>query len=377
MGYLNGSTLVMPSHNNASTVTTTSLDVTATDNGFSVTPGTTVPKVTLTAYQNGQYYISYNGRYLARSSYGSSLTWGTSTSQYGRWHIDANGIYVASSGGYGGNSTYYLYYNNGSFQLSTTQQNNIHFYVEGDCPSAVTYTITATANPTEGGTVTGAGTYDHDASCTLTATANEGYVFVNWTENGEEVASDTTFSFTVTSDRELVANFEAVVTTVTQTITFTQGWNWWSTDLDIDINQLKSALGTNASSITSHNGTYSYIQGVGWVGNFPLDQAQMYKIYMNTACEATLSGSPVNPADYPITIGHGTNWIGYPLSQSMSVNDALAGLEAEEGDFIKWNKKMSMYSNGTWSGNLQSLEPGKGYIYKSNASTTKQFTFPQ
>ena len=68
--------------------------------GFTAEEGTT-PQVTLTEYQNGQYYISYNGRYLARSSYG--LNWSTSTSSSGRWYINANGIYVTSN-----NRNYYL-----------------------------------------------------------------------------------------------------------------------------------------------------------------------------------------------------------------------------------------------------------------------------
>ncbi|MBR5725408.1 MAG: leucine-rich repeat protein, partial [Muribaculaceae bacterium] len=69
------------------------------------------------------------------------------------------------------------------------------------------YTIAATANPTEGGTVSGAGTYNHGTTCTLTATANEDYTFVNWTENGTEVSTNAIYSFTVTGNRNLVANF--------------------------------------------------------------------------------------------------------------------------------------------------------------------------
>ena len=70
-----------------------------------------------------------------------------------------------------------------------------------------TYSITATADPTNGGTVSGAGTYDHGASCTLTATANTGYTFVNWTKNGTQVSTNTTYSFTVTESATYVAHF--------------------------------------------------------------------------------------------------------------------------------------------------------------------------
>jgi hypothetical protein len=70
------------------------------------------------------------------------------------------------------------------------------------------FTITATANPTEGGTVAGAGTYTYGQNCTVNASANEGYVFVNWTENGNVVSTDAAYTFTVTGNRTLVANFE-------------------------------------------------------------------------------------------------------------------------------------------------------------------------
>jgi hypothetical protein len=73
-------------------------------------------------------------------------------------------------------------------------------------------TISVSVSPAEGGTVTGGGTYEQGQSCTLTATANEGYAFVNWTENGNEVSTDATYTFTVDGDRALVANFTALPT---------------------------------------------------------------------------------------------------------------------------------------------------------------------
>ena len=378
MGYLVGTTLAIPTHNNASTVIITSETVNPTDYGFSVAVETTLPQVTLTAYQNGQYYISYNGRYLARSNYGGSLTWGTSTSQYGRWHIDANGIYVsASSGGWGGSNTnYYLYYNNGSFQLSTTQQNNIHFYMAGDCPSTL-YTVTATANPSEGGTVTGAGSFDQGETCTLTATANEGYTFINWTESGVEVSTDATYTFEVTADRELVANFEEINNTVEQTLTLSGGWSWWSTNLDITLEDLEAALGTACLGITSqHDGFISNYSGY-WAGGLQsISPNKMYRIRLSEEVTITLSGTVVNPADYPITLDYGANWIGYPMSQSMSLNEAFVGANPVNGDKVSSYNGSSMYYNGAWYGELNALESGKGYIYTSNDTETKTFTFP-
>jgi hypothetical protein len=70
-----------------------------------------------------------------------------------------------------------------------------------------TYTINATANPEESGWVIGADSYREGAECTLVAEAYEEYIFINWTEDGEVVSTDATYSFIVTGNRNLVANF--------------------------------------------------------------------------------------------------------------------------------------------------------------------------
>ena len=69
--------------------------------------------------------------------------------------------------------------------------------------------ISVTANPLEGGTVTGAGNYVEGEVCTLSATAHPGYYFLHWTENDSIVSSDAEYSFTVKGSRNLVANFVA------------------------------------------------------------------------------------------------------------------------------------------------------------------------
>ena len=70
------------------------------------------------------------------------------------------------------------------------------------------YTINVSANPTNGGTITGQGEYLEGETCTLYAMANNGYTFVNWTENGTQVSTDSNYTFTVTENRNLVANFQ-------------------------------------------------------------------------------------------------------------------------------------------------------------------------
>ena len=69
------------------------------------------------------------------------------------------------------------------------------------------FTITVSANPSNGGTVTGGGTYQQGQSCTVSATANNGYTFTNWTENSNVVSTNASYTFTVSGNRTLVAHF--------------------------------------------------------------------------------------------------------------------------------------------------------------------------
>ena len=87
-----------------------------------------------------------------------------------------------------------------SFTATTDAEYVANYTVE-------TYIISATASPSEAGTVTGGGGFTYGQSCTLTATANEGYVFVNWTLNGSEVATTPSYTFNVTESGDYVANF--------------------------------------------------------------------------------------------------------------------------------------------------------------------------
>ena len=80
--------------------------------------------------------------------------------------------------------------------------------VRSSVQNVPSYTITVSANPNDGGSVSGDGTYEQGQNCTVTTIANSSYVFTNWTENGEVVSTDATYTFAVDGNRNLVANFE-------------------------------------------------------------------------------------------------------------------------------------------------------------------------
>lgn len=70
-----------------------------------------------------------------------------------------------------------------------------------------TYGITVSADPANGGTVTGGGNKSEGESCTVVATPAEGKVFSGWYENNALVSGSASYTFTVQSNRNLVARF--------------------------------------------------------------------------------------------------------------------------------------------------------------------------
>jgi hypothetical protein len=70
------------------------------------------------------------------------------------------------------------------------------------------YSVSISVNNEEYGSATGGGIYEKNETAAVTATAFTGYKFVNWTKNGVEISKDNPYSFTVTEDVTLVANFE-------------------------------------------------------------------------------------------------------------------------------------------------------------------------
>jgi len=72
------------------------------------------------------------------------------------------------------------------------------------------YTIDVEANPAHGGDVSGGGNYKDGESVTITASPKAGFRFLEWVENGSQVSTDASYTFTANSSRKLTAVFEPV-----------------------------------------------------------------------------------------------------------------------------------------------------------------------
>ena len=158
----------------------------------------------------------------------TTRSWVTQNGVFGMLYTASNGnsIFLPAAGWYDNiyhNYTYDVYRWSSSLCNSPTSAYAIGYFTTNTSLSpdwryrgfpvrpvrSVSYSISimATPNPAEGGIVTGIGSFEVGDTCTLIAMPNEGFVFSNWTENGNVVSTETTYSFIVDGNRALVANF--------------------------------------------------------------------------------------------------------------------------------------------------------------------------
>jgi hypothetical protein len=118
--------------------------------------------------------------------------------------IDGNGMgsFGHALTGLTPNTTYYVraYAKNHFF---TAYGNEVSFTTS----QSPNFTVSVSADPTDGGSVSGGGIFTYGQFCSVQATANAGYAFVNWTVNGSVVSTNSDYTFTVTDNQILVANF--------------------------------------------------------------------------------------------------------------------------------------------------------------------------
>ena len=180
-----------------------------------------------------------------------------------------------------------------------------------------------------------------------------------------------------------VLNFTGEPSTITQTIPLSQGWNWFSTYIEVDdpvamLQTIEAALGENGVQIESFDDLTEF-DGEEWYGGLDelgIQNEQTYLVLTNAPCTVQLQGVPANPAEHPITIYPGWNWIGFPCTQPLSVVAAFANFVAEDGDLLERSDAFMEFDDGEWYGEIETLLPGEGYMYFSNSTQTKILVFP-
>ena len=165
---------------------------------------------------------------------------------------------------------------------------------------------------------------------------------------------------------------------VSQPVEIYEGWTWWAPTVEREVllDLMETALGTNGIRIDSQDSGSAEQNDGSWNGNLSgLTPGQMYKIQANTSCTLSLLGLPVTTA--MVTISQGENWFGF-VGTEKTITMAFANFTPSEGDkVISQDEGFAVFENGEWHGTLDTLEPGKGYVYVSNATEPKTLVIGQ
>lgn len=152
-----------------------------------------------------------------------------------------------------------------------------------------------------------------------------------------------------------------------------KGWNWNSHDVasPVDVSELSGV----ASRILTQTDEVIDDPVLGFVGTLTtIDGSETMKIEAKESATKSFTGEQYNPALSPIVLHEGWNWLGYPISQTMTLADALSYMDSDEGDCISnLEGGFATFNNGEWEGSLQTMNPGSGYLYKS--SSAKSFIY--
>ncbi len=351
--------------------------------------------------------------------------------------------------------------------------------------------INLTSNIEEGGFVEGGGNYQDGTEITVYAYVNPNYGFLYWSEDEEIVSYSPEYTFTVSNDRNLVANFAinhwipdytiypntmAVVGVVqidgieqnssnieigafcgnelrgsnrlfyeskydryylyltiygkdddeisfkiydhtieselklyyNETINFSiddnigssanpmifnftteflhkrqlsSNWNWYSTFVAVEgrngFVMLTEGLGELGIQVKSQFAFSNYETG-DWSGGLnTVSTGNMYMIKMSEPTELSMSGIIVEPSEFPIVLNPNWKWIPYSVSVPMDVTTAFAGFTPHDGDIVKSQEGFTQYYEGLgWSGSLNTMTPGEGYMYQNTSGEEKTLYYP-
>jgi uncharacterized repeat protein (TIGR02543 family) len=161
---------------------------------------------------SASYTFTLNGNRTLVANFTGSYTIAVSASPVAGGTVGGGGTFTAGS-----SQTVTAAANPGYIFVSWTENGSVvspsasyTFTLNGNRTLVANFTVgclvTVTASPPAGGTVGGGGS-GCGSSVTLTAAANPGYTFVNWTEGGSVVSPSATFTFTLDGNRTIVANF--------------------------------------------------------------------------------------------------------------------------------------------------------------------------
>lgn len=211
-------------------------------------------------------------------------------------------------------------------------------------------------------------------------------------------------------DRTVTFNHSTVVGTVDAPVVMTvgsiyyqelnlqPGWNWIS--LNVDNKEYRNVIGMlnkfkweDGDIVTddTEDFTLVYKSSMGtWLANnsqkssYTVSPKRSYRVYVKNNVDIEIQGYPLrDESQRTLRVKHGWNNIGYTPMVNLPVSTALADYTgaARNGDVVKSREEFAIYTEqsvggGYWSGSLQYLKPGEGYMLYHNGDEDAQFRYP-
>lgn len=145
-----------------------------------------------------------------------------------------------------------------------------------------------------------------------------------------------------------------------------EGWSWISHNFESPLKPADLAADEKVEQILGRDAQVVRDPKFGLIGTLTdLVATESYKVQTSsTAARLRLSDYAWNPAT-PIALESGWNWIGYPVGQTMTPDEAFAGCEPAQLDMVVGQKGFTQFDGEHWVGTLETMSPGAGYMYKS------------
>ncbi|MBP5641893.1 MAG: hypothetical protein J6W92_02360, partial [Paludibacteraceae bacterium] len=176
-----------------------------------------------------------------------------------------------------------------------------------------------------------------------------------------------------------------------QQICLKAGWNWMSVNLDLKATKgnLATCMSaaqpwTNGDVIKNPSArqfsSYDEVNDVfaGTLKN--LHFSQMYMVYSANGNTMRVSGETLPADSMHVTVRGNGQWSPLPcmFNQRTSITEALADYyqNASVGDIVKAHNHFATFtSDGRWVGDLQTLQPGEGYLFLRMAQGDVEISF--
>lgn len=164
-----------------------------------------------------------------------------------------------------------------------------------------------------------------------------------------------------------------------QTTSLTKGWKWMALYVQPDDMSMQTVLAPINAEVTMAKSQTGFMESTGseWYGNeIMMNNSEMYKINLSAPATLKVLGRVADPSSRLITVKQGWNWIAYNATSAMSLDEAFAGMQPEDGDVVKAQSCFAVYDGYEWAGTLSLLEPGQGYMLYSVATADRTFAYP-